>query len=186
MHISGSFCARPVNVFIGKLLGVGAFTVLLCFSALIRIPLPFTPVPITLQNMAAFLAGAVLGPSLGLSAVLLYLSLGMAGAPLFANTGAGFLYLFGPTGGYLFGFMAAAWLIGCLTRFFKTSNFFALYAIMLAGVVAVYVLGGLWLFLGIAWSAKKIFFLGIAPFIAPDAVKAFLAAVLYKSVTQKG
>ena len=157
---------------------MGAFSVLLCFSAFVKIPLPFTPVPVTLQNMIVFLAGAMLGSCLGMSAVLLYIIVGFLGAPLFANSGAGIFYLFGPTGGYLIGFILTAGLVGYLTATLKSKNIFLYFGIMLAGVLVIYGAGGLWLALGYHWPFKEIVFLGILPFVGPDILKALGAAVV--------
>lgn len=170
---------------LGKTLGVCTFTILLCFSALIKIPLFFTPVPITLQNFVVFLAGALLGPSLGMAAVALYIVLGIVGAPFFSNAGAGVFYLFGPTGGYLLGFLLAAGLIGHLTRLAKSKNIFYFYSIMILGMSAIYVCGGLWLKIGYGWDFKKIFFLGVAPFIVADLMKAYCAAVISQRAGQR-
>jgi biotin transport system substrate-specific component len=163
---------------LGKMLGVFTFTILLCFSALIKIPLFFTPVPITLQNFVVFSAGALLGPSLGMAAVALYIVLGILGAPFFSNSLAGVFYLFGPTGGYLLGFLLAAGLIGHLIRLAKTKNIFYFYSVMILGMSAIYVCGGLWLKIGYGWDFKKIFFLGVAPFIVADFMKAYCAAFI--------
>lgn len=171
-----------MNIFIGRFLGVCAFSVLLCFSALIKIPLPFTPVPVTLQTLVVFLAGLVLGPSLAVCAISLYIGLGVFGVPLFANMGGGILYLFGPTGGYLFGFLIAAWLIGNLIPLNRTKNIFVCYAIILLGMLAIYFSGGLWLKVGYGWNFKQIFFLGVAPFFIPDTLKAFIAAAIYRKL----
>jgi biotin transport system substrate-specific component len=160
---------------LSRLLGACAFTILLCFSAFIKIPLFFTPVPVTMQNLVVFLAGALLGPWLGFSAVLSYLALGAFGVPLFANSGAGLVYLCGPTGGYMLGFLAAAFLIGFLLERFKTKNFFFLFGAMLCGMSVIYLFGGLWLSVGYGWSANRIFSLGILPFLLPDLAKTFLA-----------
>ena len=171
-----------VSLFLTKFFGVSAFTVLLCFSALVKIPLPFTPVPVTLQNMVVFLAGALLGPVLGMSAVSLYIIIGLLGMPLFANTGAGLLYLFGPTGGYVFGFLAAAGFVGYWTRILESNNIFSLASIMGVGMGVIYLSGGLWLAIGYHWPIRQIIFLGIIPFLGPDIVKVFLAAILVKKI----
>lgn len=163
-----------------KIGGTISFVVLLCFSAYVKMPLPFTPVPITLQNLVVFLAGAFLGPFLGALSVGLYLALGLWGAPLFANAGVGFSYLLGPTGGYIFGFILAAWLIGTLCRSTRSGTFLLSYGAMLAGMLSIYFCGGLWLAIGYHWGIERIFFLGVLPFLSADLVKAALAAAFYR------
>jgi biotin transporter BioY len=95
------------------LLVVG-FALLTALGAQVRIPIQ--PVPITLQTFFVLLGGLMLGPNLGALAQVLYVSLGAAGAPVFAGEGVGLAYLLGPTGGYLLGFAASAWLVGQLSR----------------------------------------------------------------------
>ena len=182
MRIRELYHVRPMNIVIGRSLGVCAFSVLMCFSALIKIPLPFTPVPVTLQTLVVFLSGAILGPALAVCAIGLYIGLGLSGVPLFANTGGGILYLFGPTGGYLFGFLIAAWLIGSLAPLNREKNIFVFYAIVLLGMLAIYSFGGLWLKVGYGWNFKQIFFLGAVPFFIPDTLKAFIAAAICKKL----
>ena len=88
------------------------FIILTTLGAFIRIPLPFSPVPITLQTFFVLLSGALLGANLGITAQLSYVCLGLSGLPIFTGTGSGALYLFGPTGGYLAGFVLASFLLG--------------------------------------------------------------------------
>lgn len=182
MPTSGYSIAPAKSLFLSRLLGVCAFTMLLCFSAFIKIPLFFTPVPVTMQTLVVVLAGALLGPRLGFSAVFAYLVLGVSGIPLFANSGAGLVYLCGPTGGYMLGFLAASFLIGSLIETFKTRNFFFLSGIMLCGMSVIYLFGGLWLSIGYGWSAGRIFSLGILPFLLPDLAKTILAVGIIKNL----
>ena len=92
-------------------IGVGGFILSTALGAYARIYLPFTPVPITLQTFFVLLSGAVLGKKLGGISQAGYVILGGIGLPLFAGMG-GIEYLFGPTGGYLIGFIVASWVIG--------------------------------------------------------------------------
>ena len=92
------------------LLAVSTFSVLTATGALVFLPL--YPVPITLQTLFAYLSGAVLGPWLGAASQIIYILLGAIGLPVFAGGRAGLATLLGPTGGYLFGFVAASFAIG--------------------------------------------------------------------------
>jgi biotin transport system substrate-specific component len=96
-----------------RLASLALFTVALCLSARVRIYLPWTPVPVTLQDLVVLLCGALLGSRAGVAATLAYLGLGAAGLPVFSS-GAGLAYLAGPTGGYLVGFVVAAAVVGAL------------------------------------------------------------------------
>ena len=95
----------------GKSLGIVTFTLLTVLGAYIRLPLPFTPVPITAQTFFVFLSGLCLGKRWASISQIAYLLLGVGGLSVFTG-GGGFFYLVGPTGGYLFGFIVASWVIG--------------------------------------------------------------------------
>ncbi len=91
-------------------------SLLIALSARIAVPVPFSPAPITGQTLAVLLVGALLGSRRGALSVLAYLAEGAMGLPVFAGGGAGILWLLGPTGGYLFGFIAAAFVTGWLAE----------------------------------------------------------------------
>ena len=90
----------------------------------IKIPLGFTPVPITLQTVMVLVSGALLGANLGALAQFLYILVGALGLPVFAGGGSGFGALVGPTSGYLFGFIAAAYVVGKLVEKAKNRKYF--------------------------------------------------------------
>jgi len=156
---------------ISAVLGVALFTALTALGAFVRLPLPFTPVPLTLQVFFVLLSAMVLGPKAAVSQGL-YIALGLAGLPVFAGAAAGFAHLSGPTGGYLLGFMAAAWTVARI----KGSGTFRNVLALLAGLAVIYLLGsvqlGSWLRLGLVKTIQ----LGVMPFILGDLLK--LAAVL--------
>lgn len=147
-------------------------------GAFVRIPLPFTPVPVTLQTFFVLLAGAYLGAGAGASSQLLYVVLGAAGAPIFAGAACWLPALFGPTGGYLLGFAAAAFAIGTLKRFCEGSIPRLLALFSLASLV-ILLCGALWLKAALDLSAVSAFRLGIAPFLAGDLFKACAACLVY-------
>ncbi|MEI7528287.1 MAG: biotin transporter BioY [Elusimicrobiota bacterium] len=147
-------------------------------GAFIRVHLPFTPVPVTLQTFFVLLAGAYLGARAGSFSQALYLVLGAAGAPVFAGAACGLAALLGPTGGYLAGFAAAAFLVGALKRY--TDRSFALTLGLFCLAAAIILLSGaVWLkiILNLAWPAA--FKLGVAPFLAGDLFKACAACSVY-------
>ena len=96
-----------------------AFNLLLIASAYIQIPLPFSPVPVTAQTMAVLACGLFLGPVWGALTVLAYIIEGSLGLPVFAGGTAGLAKLFGPTGGYIIGFVPAAFMVGLLSKKIK-------------------------------------------------------------------
>ncbi|GBD41412.1 Biotin transporter BioY [bacterium HR39] len=163
-------------------LRVAALAVLgsLLLWASAKIQVPFWPVPVTLQTAAVFLIGLACGPRLGLATVALYLAEGAAGLPVFAGTpekGVGLPYMLGPTGGYLAGFLAAAWIAGRAAEL--RLRLPALVGMLLLASVAIYVPGLLWLstFVG----PEKAVQLGLLPFVLGDLVKLLLVAFVYEA-----
>lgn len=152
-------------------------SLLIAGAAQIAIPLlPFSPVPITGQTFAVLLMGATLGSKRGALCVLTYLTQGAAGLPVFTGAGAGIATLAGPTGGYLVGFMFAAYLTGWLAergwdRRLQT-NFLA----MVLGNLVIYTFGLAWL--GVLVGYDKVLTLGLWPFIPGDLLKLAIATGL--------
>jgi len=134
----------PLEGVLSRSAAVVGFAIFTALCAKVRISLPFTPVPITMQTFAVLSAGLLLGRTLGSASMALYLMLGVAGLPLF-SLGGGLSYLAGPTGGYLIGFLLAAYLIGCLTERGWDRSYRRCLAAMLAGELAIYLPGLLWL-----------------------------------------
>ena len=155
------------------ILGASLFIALL---AQVRIPLPFTPVPITGQTLGVLLVGAALGPWRGAAAVLTYLTEGLLGLPVFAGGGAGLAHLLGPTGGYLVGFVAAAWVAGALAERRLDRRGRTAWLAFLLAEVALYLPGLAWLALYV--GPQRALALGLYPFILGDLLKALLAGAL--------
>jgi len=157
-------------------LKIGGLTVLLCFSSFIKLPLFFTPVPVTLQTFVVFLAGGLLGPVEAFISVAAYIAIGIFGAPFFANAGWGVPYLLGPTGGYLLGFLAAAWMTSKIRNSLSLRTVVANFICMALGMVVIHVCGALWLMAALRMPALPALILGSMPFVLPDLMKAWIAA----------
>src|SRR6478672_2238460 len=117
-------------------------------AAQVSIPLPFTPVPFTLQPMVVLLGGAVLGSRLGMSAQVLYLLAGIAGLPVFAASPVlpqGALRLIGPTGGYLMSYPFAAFVAGSLAERGLDRRYFTSLVAMTCGLAVIFACGVAWL-----------------------------------------
>jgi biotin transport system substrate-specific component len=152
------------------------FGALTAVGAYIIIPLP--PVPITLQTLFLGLAGTLLGARLGALSQVVYLLLGILGLPVFAGGKAGLGVLFGPTGGYLIGFVAAAFVIGKLAAL-KTRPGFAWICLSLAaGAMVIYALGIFQLSLVARLTAVKAMAVGVLPFLPGDGIKIVLTAMI--------
>lgn len=175
--ISGSPDALAGNsAAVNGLLIAGA-SLLFALSAQIAIPLPHSPVPITLQPLAILLIGAALGPTRSAMAACLYLIEGLAGLPVFALGHSGPAALIGPTAGYLYAYPAASWIAGwCATSRVGSSRVRAS-LVMVAAIVTLY-LGG-WSWLAAAWGmgSRSAFVAGIVPFFLADLVKVAIAVL---------
>ena len=154
---------------------VGA-SLLIAIAAQIAIPLPLTPVPMTMQPLAVLFVGIVLGSSRGAAAATLYLLEGMAGLPVFAQGHGGALWLLGPTAGYLLSYPAAAWLAGWFSERGWGSTVLRAVAGMLAALALIY--AGGWAWLAALTSPRAAFVGGVQPFILADAIKIALGAAL--------
>lgn len=141
---------------------------------------PMQPVPMTLQTLAVLSVGAALGARLGVAALVLYILEAAVGLPVLAEMKSG-AFLFGPTGGYILGFVLAAGLVGYLAeRGFDRSMPRMLLA-MLLGVALIYVPGLIWLS-GFVGGFDKAITFGFTPFILGDIVKAAIATVAFPAV----
>jgi biotin transport system substrate-specific component len=159
------------------LLLAALFSGLVAASARLRIPLPFTPVPITGQTFAVLFTGAVLGGRRALLTLLLYLAEGAAGLPVFAGGLSGAIHLIGPTGGYLISYPLAAGCAGLLAeRGWDRTPVRAACAMTLASGI-IFLLGVLWLahFVGGIGHAVT---MGLLPFLPGEVIKIALAAAL--------
>jgi biotin transport system substrate-specific component len=184
----GTLAARhdlttPIHV--AAVLFVSALT---ATAAQISIPLPFTPVPFTLQPMVVLLGGAALGSRLGMASQILYLAAGIAGLPVFAASAVlpqGFLRLLGPTGGYLLSYPFAAYLTGRLAERGLDRRYLTSVIAMTSGLAVVFLVGVSWLAffappapLGLDAALRT----GLYPFVPADIIKVLLAATILPTV----
>jgi biotin transport system substrate-specific component len=152
------------------------FAAAVAAASQIAIPLPWTPVPVTLQPMLVILAGLWLGPVAGAASMALYLAAGASGLPVFTPIGPpGIARLFGPTGGYLIAYPLAAFVAGALGR--CTSTLTGRWLAAVAGVAVIFA-GGLAQLTVLNGSAVRAWELGVTPFAALDLVKAWIAAAI--------
>ena len=145
-------------------------------GAYIMIPLP--PVPITLQTLFLYLAAALLGARLGVLSQVVYLLVGIIGLPVFAGGKAGLGVLLGPTGGYLIGFVAGAYIIGKLIETKKEPGPVWIAVAMVAGTAVIYLLGVLQLIIIAKLSMDKAVTVGVLPFLIGDALKIAAATLI--------
>ena len=164
---------------VAHMLAVAGVATATAVASQVSVPLPFTPVPLTLQPMVVLLGGAMLGARLGAASQCLYLMAGIAGLPVFALSGdlsMGLLRLVGPTGGYLMAYPLAAALVGALASRGLDRRVSGAVLAMLAGLAVIF--AG-----GVAWLAKDLgvstaLTLGLYPFVLVDVLKIAAASTL--------
>ncbi|WP_420111304.1 biotin transporter BioY [Pseudactinotalea sp.] len=153
---------------------LGGTALIAGFSQLI-VPLPFTPVPLSLSTFAVLLTGLALGPVRALLSTVLYLALGTAGLPIFAEQGSGWAFA---SYGYVIGYIAAAVLAGAAARRGADRSPLATIGAAVAATLAVYALGVPWLMASLQIGLPQALALGVVPFLIGDAIKAAAAALL--------
>jgi biotin transport system substrate-specific component len=159
---------------------VVAGAALLTLSAKIKLPLPY--VPMTLQTLVVLLIGAAYGWRLGVTTVTAYLGAGAAGLPVFAGPIGGLAPLVGPTAGYLFGFVAAAFIAGWLSERGWDRSVLWLFIAMGIGHIIILAAGFAWLAFAIKLGVEKALLVGVVPFLAASVIKNALGAVLVPAI----
>lgn len=164
------------NSVASKALVMLAGSVLIALGA--QVSVPMLPVPMTLQTLAILMVGFTAGSRLGAGAVVAYLAQGAMGLPVFSGGGAGAAWLVGPTGGFLFGFVAMAWAAGFMAERGFARGFLGTLATALAVSALLYVPGVLWLNAATGLNLTGAASNGMVPFLLGDAVKAVVAALI--------
>jgi len=178
------------KTYLQKLIYTAFFSALMIVGAYVKIPTPFSPVPITLQTLFVLLSGAVLGPVFGAVSQIIYIMLGVAGFPIFASSLTGPMVLAGPTGGYLIGFVICAFVVGLLCQittlraYLKVVIWFYM-GVFVVGTIIIYVFGAAGLMLFMKISFTKAVTIGVLPFIIGDILKIIAAAYLIEKIKIK-
>jgi len=159
-----------------NMLTIIAGSALIALAAQIAIPIPFSPVPLTLQPLAVLLVGVVLGSVRGAAAASLYLLEGASGLPVFAQGHGGIFWLAGATAGYLYSYPLAAWTAGWFSERGWGSTITRSICGMLVALGVIY--AGGWSWLAMLVGARAAFTMGIVPFVLADIIKIALGAAL--------
>lgn len=150
-------------------------------AVLSQIAIPIGPVPVNLATFSVFCAGAFLGPRLGPVSLLVWMALGVVGVPVFTMFRGGPGVLLGPTGGYIIGYVLAAFLIGLITHRYNRAHKIHLYFLaMLAGSVTYFTLGTIWYMILTQTGLAATLMICVLPFIPGDLLKMAGAAFLLK------
>lgn len=164
-----------------KITLIGLFTAITVVCTWITIPLPFTPVPINLATFSVMVAGAVLGPKYGSISQLIYTLIGVIGLPVFSGFSAGIGHLLGPTGGYIFGYILIALIVGKLSK----KTYPKIVSGMILGTLACYAVGSLWFMYITGSNLLTTFSLCVLPFIPGDVIKVLLASVIVERIPKE-
>jgi biotin transport system substrate-specific component len=170
-----------------------SFACLTGVLAQVRFYIPWSPVPLTGQTFAVLISAVVLGKWWGGISQTIYVGVGLAGVPWFAGLNGGLGYFMGPTGGYLIGFILAAFFLGyCIDSYVKSRKYWTMLALMLfANFVIVFGLGLLQLYGWVALTTGTtvdiwgLLMMGFIPFIIGDTIKIAIAAGIASSITPK-
>jgi len=138
-------------------------------AASAQVSIPMYPVPFTLQSVTVLFLAFMLGHRLAVLAVGLYLLEGAVGLPVYAHFTSGLPVLFGPTGGYLFGFLASAYMAGCMYERIRSRKFIHLFLMGLIGEVPLFLCGYLYLACFVGW--KQAWWVGVFPFLVSTCIK---------------
>jgi len=163
---------------IKKLILSSLFTCLIIIGAYISIPLPFTPIPFTLQLLFVLLSGIFLGPFYGSLSTIIYILIGILGFPVFSGGNSGIAYLFGKTGGFLLGFVIASFIAGYICMLNKK----LLPIAIILGIFFIHLCGVLYLSKILSIDVYKSFIIGSLPFIFIDLIKGVLTYIISVSL----
>jgi len=170
----------------GRIIGCSIFVILMTIGAYVRVPLFFTPVPMTLQTFFVLLSGAVLGKRFGALSQAAYVSLGAFGLPIFQGYGYGVAHIFGPTGGYLLGFIPASYIVGYLLKDSGHDHGLSrIFFTMITGLAVIYLFGVAWLKLLLGASLSASLILGLYPFMPGEILKVIAASHIYKGLRNR-
>ena len=174
---SGAVAVDNQKIKTKQMVLIALMTAVTCVLGPLSIPLPFSPVPISLTNFAIFLAIFVLGMKNGTISFIIYLLLGAVGVPVFSSFRGGFQVLAGPTGGYLIGFIFLALIMGFALDHFDRKLVPTIIG-MIIGMAVCYAFGTVWLAKLLSLSFKEGLMMGVIPYLAGDVAKIILAAIV--------
>lgn len=180
-----SISTKPNITFSVKQLAlVGLMSAIICILAPFSVPIPISPTPISLGTLAIYFVLTVLGMKLGTVSVVVYILLGLAGLPIFTGFTGGPGKLFGPTGGYIIGYLFMSLIIGFFIDKWNNKLLPSILG-MILGTMALYLFGSLWLAYQASYTLPQALMIGSVPYIPGDIVKVFLAMSLGRQVRKR-
>ena len=176
-NASGNVAVNTQTARTKKIVLIGLMTAVTCILGPLSIPLPFSPVPISLTNFAIFFAVFILGMKDATISFIIYLLLGAVGVPVFSAFSGGLGKLVGPTGGYLFGFIFLALIMGFFMEHFDRKIVPTIIG-MIIGMAVCYIFGTVWLAKLMSLSFNEALALGVLPYLAGDVAKIIIAVII--------
>lgn len=176
-QVSGTTAADNQKLKTKQMVLIALMTAVTCVLGPLSIPLPFSPVPISLTNFVIFLSIFVLGMKNGTISFIVYLLLGAVGVPVFSSFRGGLAILAGPTGGYLIGFIFLALIMGFALEHFDRKLVPTIIG-MILGMAVCYAFGTVWLAKLLSLSFKEGLAMGVIPYLPGDAVKIIIAVIV--------
>ena len=177
------------NKTLSRVLGISLFTILTMLGAFVVIPLPFTPVPITMQTFFVLLSGLFLKKYDCSISQFIYLALGLIGLPIFSGATGGTRVILGPTGGYLIGFIAAPYAVSLINSTLKSfTDYSRILLSLIAGTIIIHILGVINLAAFLKTNTVTAIGLGSLPFIFGDLIKILAGTHLvlaFNKISQK-
>ena len=165
------------NIKTKHMVTIALMTAVMCVTSPFSIPLPFTPVPISLTNLVIYISSCILGCKRGTISLLLYLLIGAIGLPVFSGFSGGFTRIAGPTGGYLLGFIFCAVFTGIFVEKFENNMY--MYSVgMIIGTIICYGLGTAWLAFQLKLGFVQALFMGVIPYLIVDGCKIAISTML--------
>ena len=161
---------------------VGLMTAALCILGGFSVPIG--PVPVSLTNFVIYVFAIVIGRKLSTLSTILYVLIGFVGLPVFSGFSGGAAKLFGPTGGYIIGFILVAYITGFASDNFIKNKIF-MFLLMLLGTILLYILGTLWLSFQADMSFIKALYVGVIPFVFADLIKILVGMVIGTSIKKQ-
>lgn len=174
---SGTVAVDNQKIRTKQMVLIALMTAVTCVLGPLSIPLPFSPVPISLTNFAIFLAIFILGMKNGTISFIIYLLLGAVGVPVFSSFRGGLQVLAGPTGGYLIGFIFLSLIMGFALDHFDRKLVPTIIG-MIIGMAVCYAFGTVWLAKLLSLSFKEGLMMGVIPYLPGDAAKIIIAAIV--------
>ena len=161
------------------------FAAIIAVATFIQVPLPFTPVPITLTFLAVYLAGGLLGPKYGTISVVVYILIGAIGIPVFSGFRGGIGVLAGATGGYIVGYIAMVLIIGLILGSNRNPSTARLIIATVSGSIACYIFGTAWFMILMKVGLLEALSMCVFPFLLGDLLKLITAVLLIKVLRKR-